>query len=260
MSRFKILCVLIMSSAMLVRIAPSQQDEREHESCSYSLLHNGPTWDADSMAVPYDVAANAWARDGAYGGSGRSFGMGLHGGGAGVGVAAVSYWFKVTHFAVESCVPVKFESTAMLRAEVATDIHGDSEDYALATGFQSISGNALRPASLAVAATNAGFPVQESTVAVSFGAVGFTLTIPGVSVTTDTLDRDRNTIYTWGAQKIEEEQITVHCWTKVKVVTNGPFGGTATASVDYTHVNASTVSTCAIHQQTGSYVHDVSEG
>ena len=43
------------------------------------------------MGIPYDVIANAWARDGAYAGGGFSNGRGFHSGGAGVAVASVSF-------------------------------------------------------------------------------------------------------------------------------------------------------------------------
>jgi hypothetical protein len=253
MKRFRIPGAIVM---LLAAGAARGQEE----PCSYGLLHNGPTWDASSNVVSYDLVANAWARDGAYGGGGKSYGMAFHAGGAAVAVASVSFWFKVTHDAVHDCEPVKFESDATLSAEVSTKIHGDVDDYALATGFQAIGGVALRPATLAVAATNAGSPIQTTTFSVTFGGTGFTLTIPGVSVTTDTVDADRSTVRTWGTAKVEEEQITVNCWTKIKVVTNGPFGGYASASVEKTRVTASTTSTCAIHGQTGYYNHDCAEG
>lgn len=243
-----------------VQGAPPPDEHEQPGACSYSLLHNGPTWDGDTMAIPYDVVANAWARDGAYGGSGRSRAMGFHAGGAGVAVASASYWFKVSHHALPTCSPVKFESDATLDAAASTQIHGDEDDYALATGFQAISGDALRPATLAVAATNGGSPVQQTTVSVAFGAVGFTLTIPGVSVTTDTIDRDRRTAVSWGSKQIEEERIAIHCWTKIKVVTNGPFGGTAWAEIEQTSVSASTQSACPVHQESGSHAHYATEG
>lgn len=230
------------------------------EGCTYNVLHNGPTWDADSMRIPHTVMAAAFARDGVYGGGGFSNGMGLKSGGAGVAVASVVYWFKVSHVALPTCKPVEFDSEADLGAEVSTQIHGDSDDYGLATGFQAISGIALAPASLAVAATNAGSPVSQSTLSVNFGVVGFSITIPGVSVTSDTVDRDRNSLRTSGKLKVEEEEIMVRCWTKTKIVTNGPFGGFASASIDSTHVRATTTSKCEVHGTTGFFDHDASEG
>jgi hypothetical protein len=253
----------IFSVGLLIAAASSSDALRAQqtpEKCSYSITSNGPTWDSSFTVIPYDVVATAWARDGAYGGSGRSKARGFSSGGAAVAVASTTFWFKVTHEPLPECVPVQFSSDATLRAEVETKIHGDSSDYALATGFQAISGNALHAGTLAVAATNAGSPVQQSTISISFGTVGFTLTIPGVSVTTDNVDQDRNTIYTWGTKQVEEEQITTHCWTKIKVVTDGPFGGTAWADVVYTRVNAKTESTCSIHQETGTYTHEATEG
>lgn len=250
----------MLAAAVLVTMAASQDPKHGMGACSYSVTHNGPTWDANVMTVSYGVMANAWARDGAYGGGGASVAFGFSSGGAAVAVASTSFWFKVSHHAVAGCRPVKFDSDATLKAEVSTKIHGDTDDYALATGFQAIGGNALRNASVAVAATNAGSPVQQSTIGVTLGTVGFSLTIPGVSVTTDTVDTDRNSIYTSGAMVIEEEQITVHCWTKTKVVTNGPFGGFAHSSVDATAVTASTSSTCPIHGTTGYFAHEASEG
>jgi hypothetical protein len=234
---------------------------QEHpDGCRYTVTHNGPTWDGNTMVVPYDAIANAWARDGAYGGGGRSIAYGLRSGGGVVAVAAVAYWFRVTHIALPSCRPVEFSSDAELRAEVHTTIHGDADDYALSTGFQTVSGLALSPATLAVAATNAGSPVSSSTLAINFGLVGFTITIPGVSVTNDTSDRDRNTIRTSGTQKTEFEEVLIHCWTKTKVVTNGPFGGYATSTVETTGATASTASKCEIHEVAESFKHDVTEG
>ena len=227
MSRFQGFCVSMAAALAMVNLARSQEEEK----CTYSMLHNGPTWDSNSMGIPYDVIANAWARDGAYAGGGFSNGRSFHSGGAGVAVASVSFWFKVTHHPVHACQPVQFESDATLKAEVSTKIHGDGDAYALATGFQAISGAALQAASLAVAATNSGSPVQSSTVSITFGSTAFTLTIPGVSLTSDTLDTDRNSVYTWGQKQIGQEQITVNCWTKIKVVTDGPFGGYASASI-----------------------------
>lgn len=257
MTRFEVSCAVAIA---LVTLAVPVRCQGEHEECSYSLLTNGPTWDSDFMRIPYDVAAAAWARDGAYGGSGYSIGTGLHAGGTGVAVASVSYWFKVTHHALANCEAVTFDSQAKLEAEVSTNIDGAHDDYALAAGFQAAVGNALQPTTLAVAATNAGAPVQNATISVAFGVVNFTLTIPGVSVTSDTRDKNRNSAFTWGSKKIEEELITVHAWTKIKVVSNGPFGGMAKASVDTTHANASTTSTCPVHAETGAFEFDVSEG
>lgn len=259
---FRNVLLSTMCALALVNAARSQDHDHagEPENCNYSVLHNGPTWDSDSMIAPHGLVANAWARDGAYGGGGISTAYGLRPGGTAVAVSSVSFWFKVTHHAVPSCLPVKFESEAMLKAEVSTKIEGDADDYALATGFQAITGVALEPASLAVAATNAGAPVQQTTVGITFGTVGFTFTIPGVSVTTDTIDRDRKSVYTAGSKETEEEQITVNCWTKIKVVTSGPFGGLAIATVEHTEVTASTSSTCEIHATVGSFVHEASEG
>jgi hypothetical protein len=256
MSKFEVLCVVI--AALLLAGGASGQHPKK--SCTYSLLTNGPTWNSDVMRVPYDVAAVAWARDGAYGGSGYSIANGFSTGGAGVAVAAVSYWFKLTHNPLPDCPAVTFVSDAKLEAEVSTKIGGDIDDYALMTGFQAASGNALLPTSLAVAATNAGQVVQSSTISVVFGMVNFTLTIPGVSVTTNTVDRDRNTSISWGSKKIEEEIITLHAWTKVRVVADGPFGGLAQASVDRTLAAASTTSSCQLHSETGFFSFDVSEG
>lgn len=258
MTRFEVVCLLAVALLFLT-VPASCQGEHENE-CSYSVLTNGPTWDSDWMRIPYDVAAAAWTRDGAYGGSGLSNGTGTHAGGTGVAVASVSYWFKVTHHALANCDAVTFDSQAKLDAEVSTRIEGAHDDYALATGFQAASGNALQATTLAVAATNAGSPVQNATISVVFGVVNFTLTIPGVSVTSDTRDKNRNSAFTWGSKKTEEELITVHAWTKIKVVSNGPFGGMAKASVDSTHASAKTTSTCSVHSQTGAFEYDASEG
>lgn len=257
MSRIGV-CVLAVMAFAMAGAAPAVG--QEHEACRYSLLHNGPTWDSQTMRIPWDVVVNVWARDGAYGGGGLSTGTALRRGGAGVASAAVSYWFRLTHDAVPGCQPVQFDSSATLSADVSTSIDGDKSDYALATGFQAVSGHALQPVSLAVAATNAGSPVQGSTISVSVGNVGFSVSIPGVSVTTDTVDQDRNTVSTFGLKQVEVEQIAVHCWVKIKVVTNGPFGGLASASVEKTGAVAATTSTCHVHAQTGSFTHDVSEG
>jgi hypothetical protein len=232
----------------------------EEESCTYTLQTNGPVWDRAQMRIPWDVSAVAWAHDGAYGGGGLSKGEGLHSGGAGVAVAQTTLWFRLTHNADPTCVPVAFDSQALLSANVSTRIKGDSDDYALAAGFQAVTGLALQAASVAVAATNAGSPVQGSVLSLSFGLVNFSMTLPGVSVTADTVDSDSNSTFTFGQKKIEEEIIALHCWTKTKVVTDGPFGGIAWSSVNSTSASASTTSTCAKHQVTGSYSVLTTEG
>jgi hypothetical protein len=251
--------VVSMIAACMFGNGAFSQSPDPGDQCTYSVTTNGPTWGKDSMLRSTDVVANAWARDGAYGGNGHSRAEALAPGGAAVAVASVAYWFKVTHHAEATCNPVKFESEAKITADVGTSITGDSDDYALAAGFQAVTGYALHPATMAVAATNAGSPVQDSTVAITIGPVGFTLTIPGVSVTADTIDRDAKTTFTSGTATIEEEQITVNCWTKIKVVTDGPFGGVAHASVNTTEVSAKTTSTCKVHDETGTFVHEVSE-
>lgn len=251
MSLIRIHCVLVL--ALVVLAGRAMPQEHESDTCSYSVLDNGPTWNGEGMRIPYDVIAMAWARNGAYGGLGRSTATGFHKGGAGVAVASVSYWFKVTHHPLEECVPVEFESDGALNAQVETTINGSHDDYALATGFQWIGGVALPATSMAVAATNSGSPVQNSTIGVAFGAVNFTLTIPGVSVTTDTVDHDRKTVTSAGRRQTEEEIITVNCWAKIKVVASGPFGGTASATVVTSSAEASTKSTCKIHSVTGTF-------
>src|SRR5436190_22985878 len=155
-----------------------------------------------------DVLAMSWSRDGAYGGSGPSNARGFNSGGAAVAVSSVSYWFRVTHHAVQDCLPVEFESDAVLNAAVSTTIRGDRQDYALATGFQSAGGIALPAISLAVAATNSGTPVQNATVSVGFGGINFNLTIPGVSLTGDTVDVDTREVTTAGGERIGEEPST----------------------------------------------------
>src|SRR5262245_5537946 len=125
MTRFGFLCVLAIAALSSAGPIFSQ----EHDDCTYSLLTNGPTWDSDEMRIPDDVLATAWARDGADGGSGRSTGTGFHSGGARVAVAAVSYWFQVTHHPLPSCEAVTFDSQAKLEAEVSTSIEGAHDDY-----------------------------------------------------------------------------------------------------------------------------------
>lgn len=258
MSRFGMGALVVLVIALAAGDACAAPQEPE-PVCTYTVLHNGPTWSAQWMRTPPDVLAMAWARDGAYGGAGRSSGTGLSSGGAAVAVASLSYWFRVTHHAVSDCLPVTFESDAVLKAAVSTSIRGSQQDYALASGFQAVGGIALPPVSMAVAATNAGSPVQNATVSVSFGLISFNLTIPGVSVIGDTVDMDRREVSTAGSRRIEEELITVNCWTKIKVVTNGPFGGTANAKVEYSSVEAATLSTCGVHNVQGFFTHEASE-
>jgi hypothetical protein len=250
----------MVSMVSCVLAASGAAQEVNAEQCSYALVHNGPTWDAAYMRIPWDVIALAWARDGAYGGNGSSTATGFSTGGAGVAVASLTYWFRLTHSPLPECQPVQFDSEAKLEAEVSTKISGDSDDYALSAGFQAVTGNALQPASVAVAATNAGSPVQNSQLSISFGLVNFTVTIPGVSVTSDTVDSDHNSAFTWGTKKIEEELISFHCWTKTKVVTDGPFGGTARAIVESTRASGTTHSTCSVHQVSGDFTCDTTEG
>jgi hypothetical protein len=256
MSLFESRVLVALSVLVAAGLAPAAP---QGTGCTYTVTHNGPTWNAQAMRVSPDVIAMAWARDGAYGGTGRSSAKGFQTGGAAVAVASVTYWFRVTHNAVADCLPVEFESDATLSAGVSTSIHGDRQDYALATGFQAANGVALPPISMAVAATNAGTPVQNATVSVSFGFINFSLTIPGVSVTGDTVDLDRRTVSTGGKRRIEEELITINCWTKIKVVTNGPFGGVAAARVDHSSVQAATLSICGVHNVEGRVTHEASE-
>jgi hypothetical protein len=221
---------------------------------------SGATWDRDGMVLSNGVSAVAWARDGAYNGGGLSSAAGFSFGGAAVAVAQTTYWFRVTHNPIPGCRPVSFDSEARLEADVSTKITGDSDDYALSAGFQAVTGLAFSPASVVVAATNAGSPVENAMLSLSFGIVSFNMTIPGVSVTADTVDADRNSTFTAGAKKLEEELITLHCWTKTKVVTDGPFGGVARSSVNATMASASTTSSCPVHSVTGSFSRSTTEG
>jgi hypothetical protein len=264
MSKFQIRPLLVAAAFLLSSPIAWPQDPETSadpgESCAYTLQSSGATWDIHGMRIPYDVSAIAWARDGAYGGTGLSTAEGLHSGGAAVAVAQTTYWFRLTHNPIPSCQPVSFDSEARLEADVSTKISGDSDDYALSAGFQAVTSQVFSAVSVAVAATNAGSPVQNAVLSLSFGLVNFTMTIPGVSVTADTVDEDRNSAFNAGSKKTEEELISLHCWTKTKVVSDGPFGGVAKSSVNSTSASASTTSSCTVHNVTGSFSRTTTEG
>ena len=78
-------------------------------------------------------------------------------------------------------------------------------------------------------------------------------------MTGDTVDVDTREVTTAGSKRIEEELITINCWSKIKVVTNGPFGGQSTANVVSSSVQASTLSWCHVHAVEGFFIHQASE-